>query len=121
MQNATAAGHAEESFEMSGVIPHHGGHTVPALHSKFCEGSGQTTGTAIEFAEASASNGLIRLAGDDFGAGEDFPGTLQDGGECERKIHHGAAHRVLGWERSWAHRTINRVISLGSRNAWEID
>ena len=93
MEDAAAAGHAEKGFEMAGVVPHHGGDAVAALHSEFSEGGGQAAGAAIEFAEASASDGLVRLAGNDFGPGEDFAGALEDGGEREGKIHHGAAHR----------------------------
>ena len=35
MQNAAGARHAEESFEMAGVVPHHGGHAVAGLQSEF--------------------------------------------------------------------------------------
>src|SRR6267154_5788775 len=94
MQNAAGARHAEESLQMAGVIPHHGGHAVAGPQSKFGQSRREPARAPVEFAITSACDGPTRLAGDDFDARKNLPGTLQDGGQRERKIHHGAAHKT---------------------------
>src|ERR1700719_4344912 len=95
MQNAAGARHTEESFEMAGVVPHHGGHAVAGLQSEFRQSRREPARAPIEIAIAGASDGLVRFAGDDLDARKNLPGTLQDGGQRQRKIHHGAAHKTF--------------------------
>src|ERR1700731_4237292 len=95
MQNAAGARHTEESFEMAGVVPHHGGHAVAGLQSEFRQSRREPERAPIEIAIAGASEGLVRFAGDDLDARKNLPGTLQDGGQRQRKIHHGAAHKTF--------------------------
>ena len=94
MQYAAGARHAEESLEMAGVIPHHGGHTVAGLQSKFGQSRREPARAPVEFAITSARDGPIRFAGDDLDARKNLPGALQDGRQRQRKIHHGAAHKT---------------------------
>src|ERR1700674_2563020 len=95
MEDAAGTGNAEECFEMAGVVPHHGGHAVAGLQSEFRQSRREPTRAPIEFAITRARDGPIRFAGDDLDARKNLPGTLQDGGQRERKIHHGAAHKTF--------------------------
>ena len=94
MQNAAGAGHAEEGFEMAGMIPHHGGDAVTGLQTEFRQGGGEPARAPVEVAITGAPDGLVRFAGDDLDARENFAGTLQNSGQRQRKIHHRAAHRA---------------------------
>src|SRR6267143_1485183 len=94
MQNAAGARHTEESFEMAGVVPHHGGHAVARLQSKFGQCRREPARAPVKFPITSARDGPIWFAGGDLDARKNLPGTLQDGGQRERKIHHGAAHKT---------------------------
>jgi len=47
--------------------------TVTALHVEFCEGAGESSSAAMEFTEARARDGFVRLARNDFDARVDFP------------------------------------------------
>src|SRR5260370_30083392 len=94
MQDAAGAGHSEESLEVAGVVPHHGGDSVARVQSEFHQGCGETAGAVVEFAVAGANSGLVRLAGNDLDAGKELPRALQNGTERQRKGHHGAAHRT---------------------------
>src|SRR5713101_5335705 len=68
MQNATGAGNAKESFQVAGVIPHHGSHAVTRLQAEFRQSRGEPAGAAVEFAITRACYGLIGFAGDDLDA-----------------------------------------------------
>src|SRR6266436_5961095 len=106
VQNATGAGNAEESFQVAGVIPHHGSHAVTRLQAEFRQSRGEPAGAAVEFAITPARNGLIGSAGDNLDARKKLSRALQNGGERERKIHHRAAHKA-----SWAGQ-IGRMLPL---------
>src|SRR5579864_6368406 len=95
MQNAAGAGHAEESFEVAAVIPHHGGDAVAGLQAEFDERGSEAAGAAIEIAVAGARDGTVWAARNDFDAGEDLVRALEERGEGQREIHHGAAHGNL--------------------------
>src|ERR1700719_1283124 len=107
MQDPTAAWNAEKGFEMFGVVPHHGGNTVTALHPQFRKRTGEPPGPGMEFAVAGASDGLVRLLRNDFDARKDSSGPLQDGGQRQRKVHHSTAHKTpRGRDEGW------RIITL---------
>src|SRR6266446_2609624 len=95
MQDAAGTRNAEESFQVAGMIPHHGGDTVTRPQTEFGQCRGEAAGASVEFTITSAQDGLVRLAGNDFNARENLSGTLQDGGQRQREIHHRAAHRAL--------------------------
>src|SRR5882672_592429 len=97
MQNAACAGDTKKGFEVAAVVPHHGGDAVTGLQAEFRESGREAARPAIEFAIARANDGLVRLARDDFDARKDLRGALQDGGQRQREIHHGAAHRA-SWQ-----------------------
>src|SRR6266436_2725585 len=50
---------------------------------------------AIEVAVAGAVEGAVGAAGEDFDTGEQLVGTLEERGEGQGKVHHGAAHENL--------------------------
>src|SRR5260370_4459008 len=97
VQNAAGGGNAEKGFQVAGVIPHHGGDAIAGLQTEFGQCRGEAARTAVEFAITGARDGFVRLARDDLDPRKDFAGTLQDGGQRQRKIHHRAAHKA-----SWA-------------------
>jgi hypothetical protein len=111
MQDAAGAGDPEKRFQMARVIPHHGSDTVPGLQAKLGESCSEAAGAAIKIPIATANNGLVRLSRNNLDARKDFPRALQDGGEREGKIHHGAAHRALVKDQTW--RMLARI--LGQR------
>src|SRR6184192_4949170 len=95
MQDAAGAGNSEEGFQVARMIPHHGSYAVSRFEAEFAEGRAKTAGATIEVPVTGANNGVVRLARHNFDAGKDFPGTLQDGRERQREIHHRAAHGTL--------------------------
>src|SRR5580700_1507198 len=74
VQDAASAGHAEEGFQVAGVVPHHGSDAVAGLHAEFSKGFRKEARAAIEFAIAAARDGLIGLARNDLDARKDFSG-----------------------------------------------
>src|SRR4029077_11520326 len=94
MQNAASAWNAEKGFQMAGVIPHHGGRAATRPESEFCQCRREPARAAIKFSITAARDGLVRLARNNLDARKDFPGTLQNRRERQRKIHHRAAHRA---------------------------
>src|SRR5207244_12045537 len=70
-------------------------YAVARFEAEFAEGRAKTAGATIEVPVTGANNGVVRLARHNFDAGKDFPGTLQDGRERQREIHHRAAHGTL--------------------------
>ncbi len=117
VQDAAGAGHAKEGFQVARVVPHHRGHALAGLQSKIREGSGEPPGAAVEIAEALASDGLVRLARDDLNARKNLPGALQNRGQRQREVHHGAAHRA-----SRARERIGRILPLNlseGEGKWE--
>ena len=61
-----------------------------------------------ELGSRRARDGLVRLLRNDFDARKDSSGPLKDGGQRQRKIHHGTAHKILRLGRSLAHPTIKQ-------------
>src|SRR6266446_9411005 len=94
MQNAAGTRNTEEGFKVARVVPHHRGDAVTGFQAQFRESGREAARPAIEFAVARANDGLVRLARDDFDARKDLRGALQDGGQRQGKIHHGAAHKA---------------------------
>src|ERR1051325_1067108 len=96
VKNSARAGDAEKSFEMAGVIPHHGGDAVAGLEAEVSESRGQLASAAIKIAVHGANDGAVRSAGNDFHAREKLRVALQNVRERERKVHHRSTHTRLG-------------------------
>ena len=92
MQDTAGRGNSEEGFQMARMIPHHGSDAVPWFEPEFPEGRGKAASATIEVPVTAANDRVVRLPRNDFNAGKDFPGALQDGRERQWEIHHRAAH-----------------------------
>src|ERR1022692_5040260 len=77
---------------MSVVIPHQCGDAISLCKSGAGESFSQCAASAIEIAESVAIDRFVRASPDDFYAIEFVPRALQERGDCQRKIHHQAAH-----------------------------
>ena len=94
VQDAAGTGNSEKSLQMARVVPHHGSNAISGLESKSQKRRRKAAGPVIEFPIASTNDRLVGLSRNNFDPRENFPGTLQDGGKRQRKIHHCAAHRA---------------------------
>jgi hypothetical protein len=95
VQDAAGTGNTEESFQVAGVIPHHGSDAITGTEAELDEGRGEAARAAVEVTVASAHDGAIGTAGGDLDAGEEFVRTFEERGQRERKVHHRAAHESL--------------------------
>ena len=68
MENASGTWHPKEGFQMTGVVPHHGGDAVSRFKAELCKRVGEAAGTPIEIPIIRAGDGFVRLAGDDLDA-----------------------------------------------------
>jgi hypothetical protein len=111
MQNAAGARNSEEGFQVADMIPHQGGNPVARLQTELSQRRSEPPRTPIKFPIAGSRNRFVRFAGDNLNSRKYLPGTLQNGGQRQRKIHHRAAHVTSRAGTKWPNRITNAAQS----------
>ena len=83
--------HGQVDLEVLGVVPHEGRDPLVAVDAAGPQGSGQAAGSLGDVGERTAT-GAVRRGRDDLGVGVHAGGVLEEAGDAQRGILHGALH-----------------------------